>query len=193
MPQLIFFVLIIFGVAYCAVPAPTPDDQPSFTFGSGDKGGKSDKVDSRWTRSKYAVAPSQSDDRAAGGNELATGETVVLRQQRDGHYYTRANVDGGEVHFMVDTGATGIALTGEDARNLGLSWNDSELQPVGRGAGGALYGKPVTLGSVSVGGFTVNNVQAVILPNGLDVSLLGQSFLSSVPNVNISNGQMTLQ
>ncbi|NJM50895.1 MAG: TIGR02281 family clan AA aspartic protease [Sphingomonadales bacterium] len=190
LPHLIVFVMLVFGVSYCSIPAPAPDDGPNFTFGSNDKTKLSSKPDTRWTRSKYDVTPRSRDD--ASSDDI-TGDAVILRQREDGHYYTFADVDGGEVHFLVDTGATGIALTGKDAHNLGLNWTDSELQPVGRGAGGALYGKPVMLSSVSVGDFTVRNVQAVILPHGLDVSLLGQSFLSSVPNVTISDGQMILQ
>ncbi len=120
-------------------------------------------------------------------------EGIALTRQPDGHFYANAAVNDGEVRFLVDTGASSIALSGADADALGLSWDESELQMVGRGVSGDVYGKPVILQSVQVGDITVNNVQAAIIPKGLDVSLLGQSFLSKVGNVNIQGNQMTLE
>ncbi len=123
---------------------------------------------------------------------------IVLTRQNDGHFYANAAVNAnaaneGEVRFLVDTGASSIALTGADADALGLSWDESELQLVGRGVSGDVYGKPVILQSVQVGDITASNVQAAIIPQGLDVSLLGQSFLSKVGNVNIQGNQMTFE
>ena len=154
-------------------------------------------LDPRWVRSKHDFEPSSpraghlamargKDSQISGGGE------VVLKRQSNGHYYADVRVDGGEVRFMVDTGASVIALTGDDAHALGFEWRDDELQNVGRGASGAVFGKQVMLQSVNLGNFTVRNVPAVILPNGLDVSLLGQSFLSKIPNVNIRSGEMVL-
>ncbi len=143
---------------------------------------------SRWTRSKFAVASGAPAAKTAG-----FAAAVVLPKQSDGHFYTDANVNGLSTKFLIDTGATGIALTGRDARALGLSWRDDELEMIGRGASGAVKGKVVTLGSVQVGQFQVFNVQASIIPDGLDVSLLGQSFLSHVPDISIADDKMTLK
>jgi aspartyl protease family protein len=124
-------------------------------------------------------------------------EGIALRRQPDGHFYANAAVnasnDEGAVRFLVDTGASGIALTGADADALGLSWDESELQIVGRGVSGDVLGKPVILKSVQVGDITAYDVQAAIIPEGLDVSLLGQSFLSKVGSVNIQGNEMTFE
>ena len=120
-------------------------------------------------------------------------ETVVLTRQADGHFYANAGVNDGEVRFLVDTGASAIALTGADADALGISWDDGQLQLIGRGVSGDVFGKPVLLKSVRVGDIIAYDVQAAIIPDGLDVSLLGQSFLSKVGNVNIQENQMTLE
>lgn len=120
------------------------------------------------------------------------GDRTVLDRQADGHFYADAEVAGMPVHFLVDTGASVIALTAEDASNVGLEWTDDDLRYVGQGASGAIYGVPVTLDDVSLGGFRGEHVAAVIVPKGLPVSLLGQSFLSRVPKLDIAGDKLTL-
>lgn len=116
----------------------------------------------------------------------------VLSRQNDGHFYANVDVNSNDIRFMVDTGASGIALTGDDADALGLSWSDDELQVVGRGAGGKVYGKRVRLQSVELGDLRIADVEAVIIPKGLHVSLLGQSFLSKAQTVKIEDNQMVI-
>lgn len=125
-------------------------------------------------------------------NEAWLAGQTVLQRQSDGHFYANAHVDGAEIRFLVDTGASIVALTGPDAADLGLSWDDSALRPIGRGASGTVYGTPVMLQSMEVGGFEARNVEAAIIPDGLDVSLLGQSFLSRIDNVEISGDEMRM-
>jgi aspartyl protease family protein len=117
---------------------------------------------------------------------------VVLNREENGHFFAQGEVDGASVRFMVDTGASVIALTSEDAQKLGQTWYPNELQTVGRGVNGDVIGKPVMLNRVRIGNLEVSNVRAIIVPEGLDVSLLGQSFLSKIQNVNISGDRMTL-
>ncbi len=119
-------------------------------------------------------------------------DAVILERKTDGHFYAAAEVNGMPVHFLVDTGASMIALTGDDARALGLSWDSSELMHVGRGVNGDVMGKPVMLDRIAMGGFEFENMPAVIIPDGLDVSLLGQSFLKRVDNVQIERDRMTI-
>ena len=122
-----------------------------------------------------------------------SGEGVILQREGDGHFYANAKLQGSDIRFLVDTGATAVALTGKDAEALGLYWNPGELTKVGRGVSGDVMGKPVIIPSIQVGDLHAENVQAAIIPEGLDVSLLGQSFLSKVGTLNISNDRMTLQ
>ena len=116
---------------------------------------------------------------------------TTLIKSDDGHYYVDGMADGASMRFMVDTGASVIALTADDARKLGQTWYPNELQMVGRGVNGDVIGKPITLSRVRIGEIEATNVRAIIVPDGLDVSLLGQSFLTNVPNVIISGNQMT--
>lgn len=119
------------------------------------------------------------------------GETV-LQRQRDGHFYADASVDGAQLHFLVDTGASIVALTGEDAGAIGLSWDESRLRPIGRGANGTVHGVPVRIERMEIGGTEARDVPAAIIPEGLDVSLLGQSFLSKINSVEINGDEMKL-
>ena len=130
----------------------------------------------------------------SGTRNVGSGsfDAVELERETDGHFYAAVDVDGTPIRLMVDTGASMIALSAADARKLGFDWNASELQHVGRGVNGDVMGKPVKLDSVMVGDLQADNVEAVIIPEGLDVSLLGQSFLSRVDNVQIEGDRMTL-
>ncbi len=120
------------------------------------------------------------------------GGQAVLRRQHDGHFYTDASIDGMQVRFLVDTGASMVALTGEDAEALGLTWHEGDLKPIGRGASGPVNGVPARIEHMEVQGIEARNVAAAIIPEGLDVSLLGQSFLSKVQDVTISGDEMRL-
>ena len=116
----------------------------------------------------------------------------TLSRDYDGHFYASANVNGRTIRMMVDTGASVIALTGSDARAAGLYWDQSEVQPIGRGASGDVYGVVRSLDVVDIGGFTRRNVRAIVVPEGLDVSLLGQSYLGQIASVEIQGDQMRL-
>nr|WP_166179284.1 TIGR02281 family clan AA aspartic protease [Altererythrobacter segetis] len=120
------------------------------------------------------------------------GGEMVLDRESDGHFYATVDVGGSDYRMLVDTGATMIALTGDDARGMGLDWDPNALAPVARGASGPVMGVPVTIPDLAIGDFDAHNVEAVIVPEGLAVSLLGQSFLSHVPKVAISDDKMTL-
>ncbi|MEO9462189.1 MAG: TIGR02281 family clan AA aspartic protease [Marinomonas sp.] len=131
-----------------------------------------------------ASEPSASSDWYAGDH--------TLKREFDGHFYADAHIEGTSMRMLVDTGASVIALTGDDARAAGLDWDDSEVRNIGTGASGAVYGVPVQLNDVEIGGMARSNVRAVIIPEGLDISLLGQSYLSQIGRVEIEGDTMLL-
>ena len=120
------------------------------------------------------------------------GAQTTLDRAGDGHFYADVEVDGQSVAFLVDTGATTLALTGDDARDIGLDWDESDLRHVANGASGPVYGTTVQLDSVRLGPFEAYDVEAAIIPEGLGISLLGQSFLGTVPRVSIEDDRMVL-
>lgn len=140
---------------------------------------------------KKLVAELAAQDRDAAYAAWSAGETVLPRGA-NGHFFADAAVNGSPVHFLVDTGASMVALTGADASAAGLVWSDADVRVVAQGASGPVYGVPVRLDRVSLGGHEANNVEAAIIPRGLDISLLGQSFLSTIEPVRIEGDRMVL-
>jgi aspartyl protease family protein len=119
------------------------------------------------------------------------GEEVLPRND-DGHFYADVTVEGATAQMLVDTGASTVALTGADAAAMGLQWDDAAVEPVARGASGLVYGVRVNLPLVQLGQLEARDVEAVVVPEGLDVSLLGQSFLSKVGRVEMAGEAMVL-
>ena len=117
---------------------------------------------------------------------------AVLQRESDGHFYANVMIEGGQYRFLVDTGASVVALTGADAEAMGLYWDENSMQRIGRGASGPVYGVPVKIPRMEVGGYEARDVDAAIIPEGLGISLLGQSFLSQISDVSISGDEMRL-
>jgi aspartyl protease family protein len=113
----------------------------------------------------------------------------------DGHYYVDAAINGWPVqHMLIDTGATYLALSYEDAASLGIYPGPAEYKYETRTANGTAHVAAVTLREVRLGSLVVENVQAVIGERGmLDVSLLGMSFLSHLSRVETADGALILR
>ena len=118
---------------------------------------------------------------------------TVINRSENGHFYVDAQVNGQLVHFVVDTGASNVALTKADAQHVGLPFSAEQFTIIGRGASGDVYGQQVKIGRVAIGQKEAFDVDGAVLDDGLDVSLLGQSFLSRIGSVTISGDQMILR
>ena len=117
---------------------------------------------------------------------------TVLERERNGHFYVYAKVNGELVRFVVDTGASMVALTVDDARRLGIPYSSSESEYIGEGASGAVRGKSVTIKEIEIDGKKVSNVRGAIL-EGSQLSLLGQSYLSRMGEVEMRGDYMVLR
>ena len=95
----------------------------------------------------------------------------------DGHFWADARVNGEPVRFLVDTGATAVALTPADAQRLGFKPTDLKYGYNVTTATGSSRAAAVTLASVSINGARLDDVKALVIADGLDVSLLGMSYL----------------
>ncbi|MCJ8191254.1 retropepsin-like aspartic protease family protein [Sphingomicrobium aestuariivivum] len=116
---------------------------------------------------------------------------VSFERGPGGHFWTDAEVEYGHVRFLVDTGATGVVLTEEDARRVGIRLDPSSYRVVGRQVSGDVRGQFVTLRWISVGGRRVDNVEGIVV-EGAHLSLLGQSFLSRAGRIEMQGDRMML-
>jgi aspartyl protease family protein len=112
-----------------------------------------------------------------GGGTPRDTAAIVLTAGPGGHFTTLGAINGRPVQFMVDTGATHVALGRDDAERLGVDWRAGRPALV-RTANGDVTAHTVTLRSVRVGDVEVAQVSATVLPGTLPMALLGNSFLT---------------
>ena len=93
---------------------------------------------------------------------------------------------------MVDTGASEIALTEDDARKVGLQVDPSKYELLGQGASGIVRGQYVELDGIKLGAISESKTKAVVV-QGADVSLLGQPFLENIDEIVIRKDEMVLR
>jgi aspartyl protease family protein len=124
----------------------------------------------------------------------ASGPEVRIRAGAHGHYYARAEINGRSVDVLVDTGASIVALSYEDAQRAGVSVRDSDYTQRVSTANGYARVAPVVLDRVSIGDIMVRNVPAAVSePDRLATTLLGMSFLGRLQRVDIRAGTLVLQ
>jgi aspartyl protease family protein len=106
-------------------------------------------------------------------------QSVALAADSRGHFVTEATVNGGPVRFLVDTGASMVALPAADAHRLGIDYRKGRVIPM-QTANGATYAYLVKLHTVKLGAIELHDVDAAVHERGLDIGLLGMSFLNRV-------------
>lgn len=106
-------------------------------------------------------------------------QQVILAADTRGHFVTEGAINGNPVRFLVDTGATSIALPGREAERLGIDYRKG-LRSFTNTANGPVAAYRVTLDRVKLGGIELNTVEAIVIEQGLDITLLGMSFLNRV-------------
>ena len=122
-----------------------------------------------------------------------TGRVVEVLADRTGHFLVDAEVDGRRVPFVVDTGATYIAINAATARRLNIRPLASEFTVPVSTANGGTYVAPVLLDEVRIDDITVRNVWALVhRDNGLEVNLLGMNFLSELRSFEMRGDRLTL-
>ncbi|MBK1686989.1 retropepsin-like aspartic protease family protein [Rubrivivax gelatinosus] len=127
---------------------------------------------------RLVLRPGGGTARVAGSGGVVSGaREIVIPVGPGGHFVTQGAINGRPVNFMVDTGATLIALGQAEAERLGIPWRSGEPGVV-HTANGSATAYRVTLSRVRVGEVEITHVQAVVLPQAMPMILLGNSFLS---------------
>jgi aspartyl protease family protein len=117
-----------------------------------------------------------------------------LKADGSGHYFAKADINGTTIPVMVDTGASGVALSYEDADKVGLRPHGLDYDTPVNTANGIVKAARVKLRRVEVDNVRVRDVDGLVLPEGaLRGSLLGMSFLSRLSSFRIENGVLYLK
>lgn len=125
---------------------------------------------------------------------VTSGRSMMLNADRMGHFKVEARIDGRFVDFMVDTGASTVALRESDAARIGIRPRPVDYVAAVSTANGKVKAAPMKLERIEVGGITVYDVQALVLPDrALDTNLLGVSFLSRLKRYEYAGGRMVLE
>ena len=133
----------------------------------------------------------------AGFLALATSASAAvteLKASQGGHYIVSADINGTSVTVLVDTGATQVALSYEDAANIGLRPGSLDYNVPVSTANGIAQAARVKIDQISIDGIEVEDVDGLVLPEGaLRGTLLGMSFLSRLDSFKIEDGVLILK
>jgi aspartyl protease family protein len=121
----------------------------------------------------------------------SSNRTLVYRADRRGHFSLTATVNGAPTRFVVDTGASLVALTLDDARAAGIGRSELVFNQLTQTANGRVHFAPVMLREVRIEQLSIENVPAAVIEN-LDQSLLGMSFLKRLRGFEVREGALTI-
>lgn len=115
--------------------------------------------------------------RVGGGGGSSGGSQIALTAVSGGHFITQGSINGRSVDFMVDTGATSVAMGADEARRIGIKYENGQRIQAST-ANGVTTAYVVTLAKVRIQDVEVYNVAAVVIPSSMPHILLGNSFLN---------------
>ncbi len=120
--------------------------------------------------------------------------TVELRASSNGHYHTSVSVNGRDIDVMVDTGATRVALTYEDAERAGIYVQPADFTHRVNTANGTARVAPIRIDHISLGDITLRDVDGLVSePGRMNTTLLGMSFLGRLKRAEMRSGTLVLE
>jgi aspartyl protease family protein len=168
---------------------------PRWIGASGDTTGSgAETAQSEPARQRPTVRPAEKPAADDEPQTIFDNNEIVFRAGRNNQFFVRAAINGIEIPFIIDTGASYVALRLEDAEKIGLSANSLQWNIRVNTANGNSYAAAATLGSVRLDRAVAYNVPALVMqPNSSDVSLLGMTFLSRLKSWRIHDGLLSIR
>lgn len=124
----------------------------------------------------------------------AGGRSLVIPRDGRGHFQTDGRIDGQRINFMVDTGASVIALNERSAAQIGVRPSLNDYKTIVSTANGTIKAARTRLAMVDIGGLIVRDVDAMVLPDeALSENLLGLSFLSKLKRFEFAGGKLVME
>ena len=128
------------------------------------------------------------------GHRVMSNRLVEIGPSQYGHFITRANINGTKIATLIDTGASVVALSFEDAERAGLNPAGLKFDREVETANGIASVAAVTLDQIAVKGISVRNVEGVVMRKGaMRGTLLGMSFLGRLQNFRVERGALYLE
>ena len=124
---------------------------------------------------------------------MLDGNRIEVPVGNDGHYHLTAQVNDVSVRFVIDTGASSIALGPRDAERVGIDLDNLAYIGEARTANGIVETAPVRLDTLTIGDIRDENVPAMVLRADLEQSLMGMSYLSRFARVSIEANRLILE
>ena len=120
--------------------------------------------------------------------------SVTLVADPLGHFYVEPIVNGTRLRMMVDTGASLVVLSRDDARLIGINPAPAEFRAKVSTANGPVLVAPIVLKEITIGALSVRDVPAAVFPdNKLQMGLLGMSFLAKLSHFEVAGGRLVLK
>lgn len=155
-----------------------------------------------FVRTVFLPSPATESVARAGGRDAEDSDTpthsaeagsVSLKADDHGHFETEAEINGRPIDVMVDTGATIVALTYDDAERSGIYPKPGDFTHTVSTANGQARVAPVEIDSIRIGDITVRNIRAAVAePGKLHRTLLGMSFLGRLSRVDMRSNTLVL-
>ena len=124
----------------------------------------------------------------------ASGRTLTIPRDTRGHFATEGRIDGQRLDFMVDTGASLVALNEKSAARFGLRPSLNDYNARVTTANGTIKAARTRIAMIDLGGIVVRDVDVMVLPDeALSENLLGLSFLSKLKRFEYANGKLVLE
>ncbi|MDO5606613.1 MAG: TIGR02281 family clan AA aspartic protease [Paracoccus sp. (in: a-proteobacteria)] len=125
--------------------------------------------------------------------QVVSGDRIELPLASDGHFHITLRLNGQEVPFLIDTGASEIALRQRDARRIGIDPEGLRYTGTANTANGIVSTAPVTIELIEIGDISDRNVPASVVDADLGVSLLGMTYLRRFARVSFEGSSMILE
>lgn len=125
---------------------------------------------------------------------VASGRSLNIPRDARGHFQADGRIEGQRINFMIDTGASVVALNEKSAARFGLRPSRSDYNATVSTANGTIKAARTRLAMIELGGLVVRDVDALVLPDeALSENLLGLSFLSKLKRFEYANGKLVLE
>ena len=153
-----------------------------------------DKMSSDRAQAKNLAQAKSVNAFAAMQPESNYSRSVEIARDSRGHFQAEGRIDGRRIGFMVDTGASVIALNESSAAQIGIRPSPADYKANVSTANGTIKGARTRLAEVNVGGLIVRDVDAMVLPDeALSENLLGLSYLSKLKRFEFAGGKLVLE